>query len=115
MSSVHIPVLPQSREDAPWTAAVHQAHQLLDTAVRHALRALRQESDSVRLRFHREQLATECIPILHALESLREEDLMLWLHSSTEVVGKLIMRLSNAAEAVDDRYVVCMRSHSHLY
>lgn len=46
---------------------------------------------------------TDCIPILHALESLGEEDLTLWLHSSTEVIGKLIARLSDAAEAIDDR------------
>jgi hypothetical protein len=50
---------------------------------------------------------TDCIPILNALESLGEEDLTLWLHSSTKVIGKLIARLSDAAEAIDDRHVAC--------
>ena len=52
MNAFRIPVLPPSDEGIPWTAAVHQACRLLDAAVGHALRALRQESDSVRLRFH---------------------------------------------------------------
>ena len=49
----------------------------------------------------------DCIPILNALERIGEEDLTPWLHSSTEVIGKLIAQLSDAAEAIDDRHVAC--------
>jgi hypothetical protein len=100
-----IPALPPHAGDAPWPAAIHQAHLVLDAAVGHAIRVLHQESDSIRLRFHREQLTRECIPILHVIESLGEDDLMPWLWSSTEIVGNLIMQLSEAEEAVDGVYV----------
>ena len=113
MSNPCIPELPE--RNTPWSLNVHDAYHVISTVFAHAAQALEseRESDPLRLRFHREALTNDALPLLVALESHSEEEGVstTWLHSCAERIGTLLARLQDAEVAMDERFIATILAY----
>lgn len=94
-----LPPIPDALPNAPWSANVHLAYQVLTDMFTHASQAVRQsDSDPLRIRFHLETIIGTAVPILQALEtSAGDEGIPTeWLHLCAERLGELVQDLQKA-------------------
>jgi hypothetical protein len=99
-----LPPLPYREENLPWSSNVNNAYQILTDMYRHANHVLLQDdSDIPRIKYHKETLTNDSIPILLALEASAEEEGLptTWLHLCAESLGSLIVKLCSAEETAD--------------
>ena len=99
------PELPPPLAGHAWAPNIIQAHRVLSDVHRHAVHASRQgAADSMRLRFHREAIITDCIPLLIALEThAEEEDLpTLWISQCAESLGTMVAYLQKSEESLQN-------------
>jgi len=102
------PELPPPLNDNPWSPNVYHAYQVMADIHRNATRASRQgDNDPMRLRFHRENLINDCVPLLVALETYAEDEHLPtpWIHSCAESLGALVSQLQQAESALEGVYV----------
>lgn len=99
------PTLPSRPDSAAWSPNVQTAHGLLLDTYHRAHAVLRQEADSVRLRYHIDTLLNDTLPVLEAMEEDAQQEGLSrnWLHSAAEALGLLVTHLQTAADSAEDR------------
>lgn len=89
--------------NVPWSPNILTAFNLLNKAYERASTILRQEADSIRLRFHIDQLSNNFMPILEAMERQRiaENIPVDWLESAAAALGLLVVHLQEGIKGAD--------------
>jgi hypothetical protein len=103
----NFPALPLTDNIRPWSANVQQAHVIMCNAYTTARQILLLDnSDPLRLRYHFDQIYTELVPLLDAVENNGSDTLpTAWLADAAEALARLCIWLESAMNNAEEQYV----------